>query len=88
MGLHETRVQGIVAVMDDQQHQERTAALGSALARLSQARERRGPVGVVDPFEVVSAEERRAIAETPRANQRRGLFSFSERAKQAVRSDD
>ena len=72
--------------MDDDQHQERTANLGSALGRLSEARERRGPVGVLDPFEL-GAPEQVAVSELPRVAQRRGLFRFSDRARDAVHGD-
>jgi len=88
MDLRNPRIRGIVEVMDDGHTQERSANLGSALDRLSAARERRGPVGVLDPFEVVSAEERRAAAEPPRTMRRRGLFSFSQRARDAADAHD
>jgi len=83
MGLQHSRIRGIVEVMDDHSHEARGIALGSALGRLSAARERRGPVGVVDPFEVVPYAER-LVTELPRANRRRGLFRFSDRARDAV----
>ncbi|MCW2972613.1 MAG: hypothetical protein JWN72_886 [Thermoleophilia bacterium] len=69
--------------MDDDQHQERTEGLGSALSRLSAARDQRGPVGVLDPFELTAGEQR-AQAELPRVAERRGLFRFSQRARDAV----
>ncbi|MCW2928977.1 MAG: hypothetical protein JWM86_2945 [Thermoleophilia bacterium] len=84
MHLHEQRIRGIVEVMGDEQTQQRSEGLGSALQRLSAAREARGPVGVLDPFEIVPAEERLAVSESPRAMRRRGLFRFSERARDAV----
>lgn len=83
MDLRFSPIRGIVEVMDEQHTRERGASLGSALQRLSEARDRRGPVGVLDPFEVV-IDERRAVGEQPRAMRRRGLFSFSERARDAA----
>lgn len=88
MGLHDPKIRGIVEVMEDHRHRERSASLGDALQRLGAAREQRGPVGVLDPFEVVPAGDRLAAAEMPRAMHRRGLFRFSDRARAAVRSDD
>lgn len=70
--------------MDATQHQQREQSLSSALQRLSAAREARGPVGTHDPFEIVSEEARRAVAEPPRAMRRRGLFSFASRARDAA----
>lgn len=84
MGLHESRLQGIVEVMDGDHTRARSENLGSALQRLSAARERRGPVGVLDPFEVVSEAERHALVETPIAKRRRSIFRFSDRARDAV----
>lgn len=72
--------------MDDDQHQARTEGLGFALGRLSAAREMRGPVGVVDPFELTS-DEQRAATELPRVAERRGLFRFSHRGRAAVAAD-
>jgi len=83
MALPISHIRGIVTVMDDDQHQERTAGLGSALGRLAEARERRGPVGVVDPFELTAGDQL-ATSELPRVAQRRGLFRFSQRARDAV----
>ncbi len=88
MDLRFSPIRGIVEVMDDQHLQERTACLGSALERLSVARERRGSVGVLDPFEALPAEDRLAAAAPVRtARRRRGLFSFSDRARDAVADD-
>ena len=84
MDLRFSPIEGIVEVMDDTQQQQRHASLGDALERLSMAREQRGPVGVVDPFEVVPAEDRLAAAAPQRRRLRSGLFSFSERARDAV----
>lgn len=84
MHLPHGPIRGIVEVMDDPHRSNRGASLGSALQRLSAAREQRGPVGVVDPFEVVSAEQRRDAAEPVRADRRAGLFAFSDRARRAV----
>jgi len=84
MDLRKTPVRGIVEVMDDHHSRERSENLGSALQRLSVARERRGPVGVMDPFEVVSEAERHALIETPMAKRRRSIFRFSDRARDAV----
>lgn len=72
-------------MMGDDAHNERSAGLGSALDRLSIARERRGPVGVVDPFQLHDGS-RHTVVELPRVAQRRGLFSFSTRARAAVGS--
>lgn len=85
MDLRFSPIRGIVEVMDDQHQQERSASLGSALSRLSEARERRGSVGVLDPFDAIPAEDRLAAATPTRtARRRRGLFSFSERARDAA----
>lgn len=84
MDLRFSPIQGIVEVMDEPHMKEREASLGSALERLSAARERRGPVGVLDPFEVVPAADRLASATPARASRRRGLFSFSDRARDAA----
>jgi hypothetical protein len=86
MALPISHIRGIVTVMGDDAHQERTEGLGSALNRLSAARERRGPVGVLDPFEL-TAPGHLAAAEVPRAEERRGLFRFSQRARDAVQHD-
>jgi hypothetical protein len=86
MGLPISHIRGIVTVMDDDQHQERTVGLGSALNRLSAAREQRGPVGVLDPFELTDGGQL-AATERPRSAQRRGLFRFSQRARAAVDVD-
>lgn len=84
MDLRFSPIRGIVEVMDEQHLKEREAGLGSALQRLSQARERRGAVGVLDPFEVVPAEDRLAAATPVKRSRRSGLFSFSERARDAA----
>jgi hypothetical protein len=84
MDLRFSPNRGIVEVMDEQHTRDRTQSLGSALQRLAEARERRGPVGVFDPFEVVPAQDRLAVAEMPRSMRRRGLFSFSDRARDAA----
>ncbi|MCW2960495.1 MAG: hypothetical protein JWM90_882 [Thermoleophilia bacterium] len=84
MDLHNRPIRGIVEVMGEESHQDRSVGLGQALGRLSEAREQRGPVGVLDPFEVVPAEDRRAAMDTPRANRRSGLFRFSERARDSL----
>jgi len=85
MDLRFSPIEGIVEVMDDANQQERHQSLGSALGRLSAARERRGQVGMLDPFDTIPAEDRLAAATPARtARQRRGLFSFSERARDAV----
>ncbi len=84
MDLPKQPIRGIVEVMDDPHRSTRGAGLGSALQRLSAAREQRGPVGVLDPFEVVPAETRRDAAEPAHASRRTGLFSFSDRARRAV----
>jgi hypothetical protein len=86
MALPISHIRGIVTVMDDDLHQERTANLGSALSRLAEARDRRGPVGVLDPFEL-GADEQVAVSELPRVAQRRGLFRFSDRARAAIGDD-
>ncbi len=83
MDLRFSPIEGIVEVMDDSHQQQRHASLGSALERLSAKRQERGPVGVLDPFEVVPAEDRLAAAAPARRRVRRGLFSFSERAREA-----
>lgn len=85
MDLRFSPIEGIVEVMDDQHQQERSASLTGALERLSAARERRGSVGVLDPFDAIPAEDRLAAAAPVRtARRRRGLFSFSERARDSV----
>jgi hypothetical protein len=84
MDLRFSPITGIVEVMDEQHQQQRHASLGDALGRLSAARERRGPVGVLDPFEIVPAEDRLAAATPARQHPRRGLFSFSQRARDAA----
>lgn len=71
--------------MDERHQQQRHVALGGALQRLAARREQRGPVGVLDPFEAIPEQDRLAAAAPVRtARQRRGLFSFSERARDAV----
>lgn len=88
MDLRFSPIEGIVEVMDDEHQHERSVSLGSALSRLSEARERRGSVGVLDPFEAMPAEDRLAAAAPVRtARTRRGLFSFSMRARDAVDDD-
>ncbi len=84
MDLPDQPLRGIVEVMDDPQRTHRGAGLTSALQRLSAAREERGPVGVLDPFEIVSPEDRLAAAEPVRVHRRSGLFTFSERARAAI----
>ncbi|MCW2924861.1 MAG: hypothetical protein JWM98_2265 [Thermoleophilia bacterium] len=84
MDLPNQPIRGIVEVMDDPHRPTRGAGLGLALQRLSAAREQRGPVGVLDPFEVVPAEERRDAAEPVRSGRRTGLFTFSDRARRSV----
>lgn len=85
MDLRFSPIEGIVEVMDHEHQQERSASLGSALSRLSEARERRGSVGVLDPFDAMPAEDRLAAAAPVRTSRRRrGLFSFSERARDAA----
>ena len=84
MDLRFSPIQGIVEVMDEQHIRERSENLGTALQRLSAARERRGPVGTLDPLEIVPAEDRLAVAAPGRSSRRRGLFSFSDRARDAV----
>ena len=84
MSLPKQPIHGIVEVMDDVQHDDRARSLAGALTRLSRAREERGPVGVVDPFEIVAAENRLAASTLPRAEERRGLFRFSNRARAAA----
>jgi hypothetical protein len=84
MDLRNRPIRGIVEVMGEDSHHDRSLGLGQALGRLSAAREQRGPVGVLDPFEVVPAEDRRAAMDPPRAQRRRGLFRFSDRARDAV----
>ena len=84
MDLPDQPIRGIVEVMDDPHRSDRGVSLGSALQRLSAARQQRGPVGVLDPFEVVSAEERRDAAEPVRSQRRTGLFTFSDRARSAI----
>lgn len=84
MDLRFSPINGIVEVMDEQQQQQRHASLGDALGRLSAARERRGPVGVLDPIEIVPAEDRLAAAAPVRRHPRRGLFRFSRRASEAA----
>ena len=78
-------IHGIVEVTDDPHRARRGASLGPALQRLSTAREERGPVGVLDPFEVVSEQERLDAADPVGAtSRRRRLFSFSDRARAAA----
>ncbi len=85
MDLRFTPITGIVEVMDEQHHQQRQASLGDALQRLSAAREQRSSVGMLDPLDAVSMDERIAAAAPVRtARRRRGLFSFSMRARNAV----
>jgi hypothetical protein len=85
MDLRFSPHEGIVEVMDEQHQQQRQASLGGALQRLSASREQRGPVGVLDPFEAIPEQDRLAAAAPARtARQRRGLFSFSTRARDAV----
>jgi hypothetical protein len=84
MDLRFSPIEGIVEVMDHDHQQQRQSSLGDALGRLSRAREQRGPVGVLDPFEVVPAEDRLAAAVPQRSRTRRGLFSFSQRARDFV----
>lgn len=79
--LRSTRFQGIVEVMSDAGHREREESLGLALRRLSAAREARGPVGVVDPFEIVTPQERLDVAQPQHTRRREGLFSFARRAR-------
>ena len=85
MDLRFSPHEGIVEVMDQQHQQQRHASLGGALERLSARREQRGPVGVLDPFEAIPEADRLAAATPVRsARRRRGLFSFSARARDAV----
>jgi hypothetical protein len=85
MDLRFSPVEGIVEVMDQQHQQQRQASLGDALQRLSTARGERGPVGVLDPFEAIDEGDRIAAAAPVRtARRRRGLFSFSRRAQDAL----
>lgn len=84
MDLRFSPIEGIVEVMDEQHQQQRHASLGDALQRLSEVRERRGPVGLLDPIDSVPAEDRLAAALPQRRRMRRGLFSFSERARDAA----
>lgn len=84
MDLRFSPIEGIVEVMDEQHQQQRQESLGDALQRLSHAREQRGTVGMLDPFEVVPAEDRLAAAAPQRRRLRSGLFSFSARARDAV----
>jgi hypothetical protein len=84
MDLRFSPIEGIVEVMDEQHLKQRQASLGDALQRLSIAREQRGPVGVLDPLEIVPAEDRLAAARPQRRRMRTGLFSFSERARAAA----
>ncbi len=86
MDLPDRPIRGIVEVMDDPQRSQRGMGLGSALQRLSSAREQRGPVGVLDPFEIVSAHQRRDAADPVRSARRVG-FTFSDRARRAVDSE-
>ena len=87
MSLPNQPISGTVEVMDDVRHEDRARSLAGALDRLSRAREERGPVGVVDPFEIVAAENRLAAATLPRVEERKGLFRFSNRARAAVEAD-
>ena len=84
MDLRTSPHQGIVEVMDEHLHQERSQSLGTALQRLSVARELRGPVGVLDPLEIVPAEERLDAAVPLRGRRRTGLFSFAQSARESV----
>lgn len=85
MDLRFSPIEGIVEVMDDEHQHARSESLSSALGRLSAAREQRGSVGVLDPFEAMPAEDRLAAAAPVRTRRRRrGLFSFSERARGAA----
>lgn len=84
MDLRFSPIEGIVEVMDEQHQQQRHASLGDALERMSAARDRRGPVGLLDPVEAVPAEDRLAAALPQRRRMRDGLFSFSGRARDAV----
>lgn len=84
MDLRFSPIEGIVEVMDEQHQQQRHASLGDALQRLSAVRERRGPVGLLDPIESIPVEDRLAAALPQRGHTRRGLFSFSQRARHSV----
>jgi len=83
MDLRDSAIKGIVEVMDDSHTREREQSLTSALARLSQAREQRGAVGVIDPFEAMPVDERFLPEETSEQPQRRRLFGFALRARRA-----
>lgn len=84
MSLQDRDIRGIVTVMGDAEHQSRVESMGTALRRLSEARERRGPVGVVNPLLDAGDVPRSMATGLPRATQRRGLFSFSDRAREAA----
>lgn len=83
MDLRNSAITGIVEVMDQQHAQARGESLSAALERLSRAREQRGPVGVLDPFEMAPGEASHDELELPRESRRRGLFGFSLRARRA-----
>lgn len=84
MDLRFSPIKGIVEVMDEQHQQQRHTSLGDALQRLSAVRERRGPVGLLDPVEAAPARDRLTAALPQRAHARRGLFRFSQRARDSV----
>lgn len=84
MDLRFSPIKGIVEVMDHEHQKQRAQSLGSALERLAHSRVQRGPIGVLDPLEIVPEEDRLAVAAPQRSRIRRGLFSFSERARNAA----
>lgn len=83
MALPNQHIRGIVTVMDDAHHRSRSTSLGAALERLSMARERRGSVGMLDPAALVQ-DELRATPALRHPSGRRGLFRFSEHARDAI----
>lgn len=74
--------------MGDAQHQERVDSMGSALERLSRAREARrgsGSVSSVLDVPAMEADVPRSLATgLPRASSRGSLFSFGDRARDAA----
>jgi hypothetical protein len=92
MDLRKSSIRGIVTSMGDAQHQERVDSMGSALQRLSKAREaRRGTGSVSSVLDAPSLDMQvpRSIATgLPRASDRGSLFSFGDRARDAGQQSD
>ena len=84
MNVPTSQAQGIIVVLDEEQTRAREASLGTALRRLSHARELRGPVSVLDPFAVDQDPDSDASALEESTRRRSGIFSFSHRGRDAV----